>query len=399
MDYKVGDDGNVTNSIRIHAKGYSPVAQIDIDSSGSTEYLYFVQDHLGSPVVSVDNTGSVQTRNRYDALGQMTNPNGVANIPSTDQDIKKAEKNRGYTGHELMAKFNIGQWNARAYDYEIGAFLQADALIQGRSIAALNRYALGQNKNPNVTDPSGLASAWDNPRPLRFYEPTARRVEARARAAWENRAAITRQRELAQHPAVVRQGRLAAREAAQQAADATHSGLTHHQKYYSEDLLPTFGIELIEVPAMSDDFKTLNAELEFPDPREYRYSDLAAGNVGAIYIAKTENRGYGLFAGRKFKKGDLIGSYTGYISSTVSKNGAYSWLFLDTPGLNFSLDAALEGNALRFANDADPLNLIVENDAANNILYYASRDIEPGEELLVSYGPYYWKKQGRGVRN
>lgn len=155
MDYKITADDTVTTSIRINAKGYSPVAQVDIDSSGGTEYSYFVQDHLGSPVVSCNNTGTVQTRIRYDVWGLMTEATGVANIPNTTAEIEDAEKNRGYTGHELMAKFNIGQWNGRIFDYEIGAFPQADKFIQGRSIAALNRYALGQNNNPNVTDSSG----------------------------------------------------------------------------------------------------------------------------------------------------------------------------------------------------------------------------------------------------
>jgi len=151
MDCKIDANNTVTNSIRINAKGYSPIAQVDIINGSNPEYTYFVQDHLGSPVVSIDDTGTVNKRNRYDAWGQMTNVMGVAHVPTVNDD----EKIRGYTGHELMAKFNLGQWNGRVFDYEIGAFPQADKYIQGSSIPALNRYALGQNNNPNILDWNG----------------------------------------------------------------------------------------------------------------------------------------------------------------------------------------------------------------------------------------------------
>ena len=153
MDFKIDAESNVTTSIRIHAKGYSPVAQVDITNGSDPEYTYFVQDHLGSPVVTVGDDGAITKQNRYDAWGQMTDATGVAPVP-TDED----EKNRTYTGHEMMAKFNMGQWNGRIFDYEIGAFPQADKFIQGRSTAALNRYALGQHQNPNVIDSSGWTS-------------------------------------------------------------------------------------------------------------------------------------------------------------------------------------------------------------------------------------------------
>ena len=157
VDYVIDTDGTVTTKIHIHAKGYSPLAQINIDHNSGTNYTYFVQDNLGSPLVSVDDSGGIDNRNRYDAWGQMTAPTGVNTIPDnpTPAELKKLEKYRGYTGHELMAKFNLGQWNGRLFDYDSGLFLQADMFIQGSTMAAFNRYALGQHKNPNVTDASG----------------------------------------------------------------------------------------------------------------------------------------------------------------------------------------------------------------------------------------------------
>ena len=61
----------------------------------------------------------------------------------------------------------------------------------------------------------------------------------------------------------------------------------------------------------------------------------------------------------------------------------------------FSVDAMHQGNLLRFVNDADPLNLVTKKDQGGNILYYAIRDIYPGEELFVDYGPNYWKFRNR----
>ena len=120
MDYKIDANDNATKSIRISAKGYSPFVQVDINFSG-TDNTYFIQDHLGSPVALVNNDDTVNKRNRYGVWGQMTEATGVSHTP-TDDDAKF----RGYTGHELMAKFNMGYWNGRIFDYEIATLPQTE---------------------------------------------------------------------------------------------------------------------------------------------------------------------------------------------------------------------------------------------------------------------------------
>lgn len=156
VEYKINANGKASSTIRIHAKGYSSVAQVEMSDS-STDYTYLIQDHLGSPVVSV---GATQTHNRYDAWGQKTEATGVAKTLTVDD-----EKTSRYTGHELMAFANMGQWNARLFDYEIGMFPQADTFIQGRTIAALNRYAPGHNTGPNFTDSTGYTVEAINVKP------------------------------------------------------------------------------------------------------------------------------------------------------------------------------------------------------------------------------------------
>ena len=153
MDYRIDGD-KVTSSISIQAKNYSPDIQVDIDSSMNKEYTYFLKDHLGSPVSTTDDGGNKRStiNIRFDPWGRRSEATGIAQNLS---DAKTIEKNRGYTGHETIASMNYTHMNGRIHDFEIGLFAGPDKFINGRSIANLNRYALGNNSNPNVLDWSG----------------------------------------------------------------------------------------------------------------------------------------------------------------------------------------------------------------------------------------------------
>jgi len=158
MDYRLWTPNNASDSqsvVYIRAKGYSPDVQMDVSNPSSPQYTCLLKDHLGSPVRTVDNDGIAQDSARYDPWGLQVAASGVA---ADISNAPAAENTRGYTGHVLIASANTGQWNGRLFDYEMGAFPGPDKFIQGRSIAALNRFALGQHKNPNVVDPSGWAN-------------------------------------------------------------------------------------------------------------------------------------------------------------------------------------------------------------------------------------------------
>jgi len=152
MEYRVDTLGVGSSIVRIRAKGYSPVAQVDVTDRLHPAYTHFIQDPLGSPMVAVDRFAGVEKRSRYDPWGQLSEPSGIAQALTAAD-----ERTRGYTGHELLAETNMGDWNGRVFDYEIGMFTGPDKFIHSRSIASLNRFALGEHNNPNVTDPTGWA--------------------------------------------------------------------------------------------------------------------------------------------------------------------------------------------------------------------------------------------------
>lgn len=154
MEYQLpapGSANSVKSIFRIHANGYSPVAQVEFDSSFDLDYIYFVQDHLGSPVAAVSNN-NVQT-SRYDPWGQIVNARGVAIDES--KNAEAVEKIRGFTGHELIASTNSWHMNGRVYDP--GIFWGPDPFIQDMgSLKGLNRYSYVHQNPLGANDPSGL---------------------------------------------------------------------------------------------------------------------------------------------------------------------------------------------------------------------------------------------------
>ena len=130
---------------------YSPIAMLADDGNGNAEYAYYLQDHLGSNLVTVSENGMAGTpesNGRYSPWGQVWGANGVARPAN--------EKHRGFTGHESIASAQLIDMNGRVYDPFTQHFLSADKYLQERStIVGLNRYAYVANSPLNATDPSG----------------------------------------------------------------------------------------------------------------------------------------------------------------------------------------------------------------------------------------------------
>ena len=107
------------------------------------------------------------------------------------------------------------------------------------------------------------------------------------------------------------------------------------------------------------------------------------------------NGEYGLYAINKIKKFQILGEYTGKITST---GGRYVAGFKNLEYTNnFGVDAQDSGNELRFINDYRNINTkpntILENtyiDKRPKILVIATDDIDEDEELLLDYGTGYY---------
>jgi RHS repeat-associated protein len=135
--------------IPVHTGGYSPVAHIEVGDA--VEHRYHLQDHQGSPLVTVDDAGQVIRRRHYDAWGATTDLDGTPlGMPSKQED-----PSRGYTGHENIASPDLIHANGRLYDPVASGFLSADPVLFSRNLVSHNRYGGMLNSPVNYTDPSG----------------------------------------------------------------------------------------------------------------------------------------------------------------------------------------------------------------------------------------------------
>jgi hypothetical protein len=113
--------------------------------------------------------------------------------------------------------------------------------------------------------------------------------------------------------------------------------------------------------------------------------------------------GHGIFAAADIKKGDYIGDYTGILYDSkvrASRNfdPNYTWNII--PPVNsgikevFLVDAKFSCNFTRFINHSFDPNVVPINIYGPDgwhLIYVAYRDIKKDEQILVNYGPGYWK--------
>lgn len=110
----------------------------------------------------------------------------------------------------------------------------------------------------------------------------------------------------------------------------------------------------------------------------------------------------GLFATQIFKVGDYIGSYAGEIKY-IKNNGTSDWnpyQLTPDPDGDYYIDGQTIGNELRYCNDpsgtgVNPNAQFYQSDVCVGDFYvcdvYAIQDINPDDEILVSYGNGYWE--------
>ena len=110
--------------------------------------------------------------------------------------------------------------------------------------------------------------------------------------------------------------------------------------------------------------------------------------------------GFGLFAARDFKKGEYIGSYLGeVIPKTYDRHGNATF-YHTSYSLDLGDDLIVDPGGGTWShwylghhmmNDPrDDAKVNVEVDA--KLQFFATRDIQAGEELFFSYGQAYWSE-------
>jgi len=107
-------------------------------------------------------------------------------------------------------------------------------------------------------------------------------------------------------------------------------------------------------------------------------------------LVKKSNSGLGLFAGKDFKKGDLVIEYTGEKITEAEANrrgGKYLFELND----EWTIDGKGRENKARYINHSCKPNCYPElDDAEEHIFIYAKRAIKTGEEITYNYGKMYF---------
>jgi hypothetical protein len=127
--------------------------------------------------------------------------------------------------------------------------------------------------------------------------------------------------------------------------------------------------------------------------RWYRY-----GEPRKLYVAKTTLIGcsfHGLFAGVSFKKNDVVCIYAGSILHTQDAIRLQDKSYLMRLGEQQYIDAKNHPDIMaRFMNDCivrEGYNVTFDKRLDMHCAQViALRDIDPGEELFVDYGKWYW---------
>jgi SET domain-containing protein len=109
--------------------------------------------------------------------------------------------------------------------------------------------------------------------------------------------------------------------------------------------------------------------------------------------------GKGLFTRQPISRGELVVEYKGLITTWKKiKDSELFNPYVYYVNRNHVIDAMGDAEALgRYANDANGMTKVkgITNNAeytmsARQVFIKATRDILPGEEILVAYGKEYW---------
>lgn len=146
---------------------------------------------------------------------------------------------------------------------------------------------------------------------------------------------------------------------------------------------------------------------------EKKYGEKLKNNYHApLYVKNTDDGiGYGLFADKPMKKGDLVGQYTGIVQEAssydnsdedISTGTEFAWDYPDEiPGLPpLEINAGTAGSILRFANHSFRPNLKVEHAVIGNewmIFFVLNTDVDADTQLFCDYGDDYWSADFREV--
>lgn len=98
--------------------------------------------------------------------------------------------------------------------------------------------------------------------------------------------------------------------------------------------------------------------------------------------------GLGLFATESYKRGDFIVEYTGERITDAEAERRWSKYLFET-STRYTIDGANRANVARYINHSCAPNARAEIDRGR-VYIYATRRIEPGDEITYNYGKNYF---------
>lgn len=128
-----------------------------VKEGGTEKYYYIYNDNLGSILSITNESGTVVAEQNFDAWGRYRNPNTWEYISgATALANNPVWLYRGYTGHEMLAQFDLINMNGRVYDPIIGRMLSPDNYVEDPyTVQGYNRYSYVINNPLKYDDPSG----------------------------------------------------------------------------------------------------------------------------------------------------------------------------------------------------------------------------------------------------
>ena len=153
--YFGGNYEETKDETRLYLGGdYYSAPAVRIKKAGQWKLYYILRDYLGSITNITDENGTVVETNYFDPWGNQVDP-------STGEIYARGEEpalmlERGFTGHEHLARYGLINMNARLYDPVLGRFLSPDPYVQAPDFSQnFNRYSYCVNNPFKYTDPSG----------------------------------------------------------------------------------------------------------------------------------------------------------------------------------------------------------------------------------------------------
>lgn len=108
-----------------------------------------------------------------------------------------------------------------------------------------------------------------------------------------------------------------------------------------------------------------------------------------VRVGRSET-GLGLFATAPLKRGELVSEYVGErITNTEADRRRSKYLFETSE--RYSIDGATKSNVARYINHSCAPNARAEITERGRVFIYATRRIEPGEEIVYNYGRNYFE--------